>query len=58
MMIETESLVTHQVVIVKVNKTICQALLYPGAGSSYVSATLLYRLTLKSVKKETKRFMG
>ena len=49
-----ESLVIHPVVVVKVNSTMCRALLDTGAGSSYASTALLDRLKLKSIKKETK----
>ena len=54
MIMATEGLVIHPVVVVKVNNIMCQALLDTGAGSSYASAALLDQLKLKPIKKETK----
>ena len=50
----TKSLVIHPVVLLKVNKIICRALLDASAGSYYASAALLDPLILKRIKKETK----
>ena len=54
MMMVTQSLVIHPLVVVKVNNMMCRALLDTGAGSYYASATLLHQLKLKPIKKETK----
>ena len=54
MIMTTENLVIHPVVVVKVNNIMCQALLDTDAASSYASATLLDQFKLKLIKKETK----
>ena len=54
MMMVTESLVIHPVVVVKLSNIMCQALLDTDAASSHTSATLLDRLKLKLIKKEKK----
>ena len=51
----TEGSVIYPVVIVKVNNILCRALQDTGAGSSYVSSTLLGKLNLRPIRKETKR---
>ena len=57
MMMTTESLVIHPVVVVKVSKIICQTLLDKSAGSSYISAALQDQLKLKFIKKVTKKYL-
>ena len=53
-MIVAKSLVIHSVLVVKVINIMCRVLLDTGAGSSYASASLLDRLKLKPIKKETR----
>ena len=47
--------VTHPVVIVEVEGVKCRALLDTGAGSSYASAALLDRVSMRKSKKEIRK---
>ena len=52
-MLATKNLVLHPDFVLKVNKVTCRSLLDTCARSSYASATLLNRLKVKPIQKET-----
>ena len=52
LLITGEQGVVHPDVIVKVEEVVCRALLYTGAGSSYVSAQLIEKIGKKPIKRE------
>ena len=54
-MVATEGSVIYVVVVVEVNNVLCRALLGTGAGISYASSTLLGKLNLRPIRRETKR---
>ena len=49
------SLVTHPVLVIEVEGTICRALIDTGAGSSYASSKLISKINKKPIRKESKR---
>ena len=53
MVLATESLLIHPVVVLKVNSVTCCALLDTGARSYYASAALIKRLKVTPIQKET-----
>ena len=55
MMVATEGSIIYPIVVVKVNNILCRALLDTGAGSSYVFSALLGKLSLRPIRRETKR---
>ena len=55
MMVATEVWVIYPAKVVKVSNITCRALLDTGAGSTFASSSLLEKLNMKPVRKETKR---
>ena len=49
------SLVTHPVLVIEVEGTICRALIDTGAGSLYASSKLISKINKKPIPKESKR---
>ena len=49
------SLVTHPVLVIEVEGTICRASIDTGAGSSYASSKLISKINKKPIRKESKR---
>ena len=47
--------VTYPIITVEINGVMCRALLDTGAGSSYVSSTLIDKLKLHPIRREFKR---
>ena len=47
--------VTYPIITVEINGVMCRALLDTGAGSSYVSSTLIDKLKLQPIRREFKR---
>ena len=54
MMLATENLLTHLVVVLNINNVTCRALLDTGARSPYASTALLSKLKVKPVQEEIK----